>query len=308
MADTPSIAYSVTIRVAHPNDPRMLGRIATVIAEEGGDVTAVDIVSSDRTRVVRTVTVNTADERHARRIARALRRTPDVRVVKLTDRVFDVHDRGKIEVRGKAQVRSTDDLSMVYTPGVGRVSMAIHADPDLAWTSTIRGNTVAVVTDGTAVLDLGDIGPLAALPVMEGKAMLFKQFAGVDAWPICLDTKDPDEIVETVKRLAPGFGGVNLEDISAPRCFAIEERLKEELDIPIMHDDQHGTAVVVLAALLNALRLTGKRMDRMKIVVAGTGAGGAACIRIMPADGARNIVALTARARSRGTASTPATT
>ena len=292
MSKTPNVAYSVTIRAEYPNRPGMLGQVSSAIGAAGGDITSVDIAASDGRHIVRALTVNTRDEEHVRAITRAVRKVAGVRVLDVTDEVFRVHRGGKIEVRAKVDVRNRNDLSLVYTPGVGRVSMAVHNDPDSVWSSTIRGNSVAVVSDGTAVLGLGDIGPEAAMPVMEGKAMLFKQFAGIDAWPICLATKDPDRIVETVLNLAPTFGGINLEDISAPRCFAIEERLREELPIPVMHDDQHGTAVVVLAGLLNALRVVGKRIEDIKGVVLGAGAGGAACARIMLAAGARNIVVL----------------
>jgi malate dehydrogenase (oxaloacetate-decarboxylating) len=215
---------------------------------------------------------------------------PEVTVVNVSDRTFLMHLGGKIEVRSRMQLRTRDDLSMAYTPGVARVCRAIADDPERAFNLTIKRNTVAVVSDGTAVLGLGDIGPRAAMPVMEGKAMLFKEFAKVDAFPICLDTKDVDQIVETVKNLAPGFGGINLEDISAPRCFEIEERLKEELDIPVFHDDQHGTAVVTLAALINALKIVGKKIEDLQIVVNGIGAAGVACAKIMMAAGATNIV------------------
>jgi malate dehydrogenase (oxaloacetate-decarboxylating) len=211
-------------------------------------------------------------------------------VISVSDRTFLLHKGGKIEVRGRVPITTRDDLSMAYTPGVARICTAIHEDPANAWTLTIKRNTVAVVTDGTAVLGLGDIGPEAAMPVMEGKAMLFKEFAGVDAWPICLDTKEPDEIVAAVRAIAPGFGGINLEDIAAPRCFEIERRLNEALDIPVFHDDQHGTAIVVLAALLNALRVVGKSIADAKIVVVGVGAAGVACTDIMLAYGARTII------------------
>jgi malate dehydrogenase (oxaloacetate-decarboxylating) len=211
-------------------------------------------------------------------------------VLNFYDRTFLIHLGGKIEVRPKMSVRTRDDLSMAYTPGVARVCRAIAEDPERAFNLTIKRNTVAVVSDGTAVLGLGDIGPRAAMPVMEGKAMLFKEFGGVDAFPICLDTKDTDEIVETVKRLAPAFGGINLEDISAPRCFEIEERLKKELEIPVFHDDQHGTAVVVLAALINSLKIVKKEMEDLKVVINGIGAAGVACARILLAAGVRNII------------------
>jgi malate dehydrogenase (oxaloacetate-decarboxylating) len=228
-------------------------------------------------------------------VVKAVDDLPEVNVVNVSDRTFLVHLGGKIEVRSRMQIRTRDDLSMVYTPGVARVCRAIADDPERAFNLTIKRNTVAVVSDGTAVLGLGDIGPRAAMPVMEGKAALFKQFAGVDAFPICLDTKDPDEIVRTVKNLAPGFGGINLEDISAPRCFEIEDRLKEELDIPVFHDDQHGTAVVVLAALINSLKIVEKKMEDLRVVISGVGASGVACAKIMMAAGVRNIVGCDSR-------------
>ncbi len=227
---------------------------------------------------------------HAQEIIKAVRQVPGVKIVNVSDRTFLKHLGGKIEINNKIPVKTRNDLSMAYTPGVARVCMAIAKDVKKSYTLTIRRNTVAVVSDGTAVLGLGDIGPEAAMPVMEGKAMLFKEFAGVDAWPICLATKDTDEIIRTVKALAPSFGGINLEDISAPRCFEIEERLKAEMEIPVFHDDQHGTAVVVLAALLNALKIVKKRIEDMKIVVAGVGASGVACSKIIMNAGARNII------------------
>src|SRR6266850_6249337 len=236
------------------------------------------------------ITVKARDSVHGQQIVNRLRRLPGVRIVNVSDRTFLLHLGGKIEIHNKVPIRTRDDLSMAYTPGVARVCLAIKEDRERAFSLTIKQNAVAVVTDGTAVLGLGDIGPEAALPVMEGKAMLFKEFAGVDAFPVCLATKDPDKIVETVKYLAPGFGGINLEDIAAPRCFEIEERLKTELDIPVFHDYQHGTAVVVLAALINALKIVGKRMGHIKVVVNGVGAAGVACSKIIMAAGVRNII------------------
>ena len=234
------------------------------IGEAGGDIGAVDLVESGRDRIVRDITINARDSNHGQQIVARVKRTAGVRVVNISDRTFLMHLGGKIEVRSKVPIRTRDDLSMAYTPGVARVCLAIREDRQRAFSLTMKHNTVAVVTDGTAVLGLGDIGPEAALPVMEGKAMLFKEFAGVDAMPICLATKDVAKIVETVKYLAPGFGGINLEDIAAPRCFEIEERLRKDLDIPVFHDDQHGTAVVVLAALLNALRIVKKSLRTLK--------------------------------------------
>jgi malate dehydrogenase (oxaloacetate-decarboxylating) len=268
----------------------MLGRVASTIGEAGGDIGAVDLVESGRERILRDLTVKARDSEHGQEIVNRLRKIPGVRVVNVSDRTFLLHLGGKIEIQNKVPIRTRDDLSMAYTPGVARVCLAIRDDRERAFALTIKQNTVAVVTDGTAVLGLGDIGPEAALPVMEGKAMLFKEFAGVDAFPICLGTREVDKIVETVKLIAPGFGGVNLEDIAAPRCFEIERRLRKELDIPVFHDDQHGTAVVVLAALLNALRIVRKDLRKVRIVVTGVGAAGTATIKILQACGARDIV------------------
>jgi malate dehydrogenase (oxaloacetate-decarboxylating) len=239
---------------------------------------------------VRDVTVSCADEAHGERVLEAVARVPGITVERSFDRTFAMHEGGKIEVTSKVQVKTREDLSMAYTPGVARICTAIHDDVDRAWSLTIKGNTVAVVSDGTAVLGLGDIGPEAAMPVMEGKALLFKEFAGVDAFPLCLATKDVDEIVALVKAVAPTFGGVNLEDISAPRCFEIERRLREELDIPIFHDDQHGTAIVTLAALINALRIVGKQPQDVRVVMTGAGAAGAAVADILLAAGVPDIV------------------
>ena len=286
----PGVAYSVTIRAEYSNEPGMLGKITSVIGEVGGDIEAVDLVESTRDSMVRDLTVNARDVEHGQEIVATVREIPGLHVMSVSDPTFLLHLRGKLEVHSKSPLKTRNDLSMAYTPGVGRVCMAIHDDPDAVWNLTIKGNTVAVVTDGTAVLGLGDIGPEAAMPVMEGKAMLFKDLAGVDAWPICLATKDADEIVKTVKSLAPVFGGINLEDISAPRCFYIEERLREEMDIPVFHDDQHGTAVVTLAALYNALKLVGKRIDELKVVMTGVGAGGMATAKMLMEAGARNIL------------------
>ena len=260
------------------------------IGEAGGDIGAVDLVESGRDRIVRDITINARDSNHGQQIVAQVKRTSGVRVVNISDRTFLMHLGGKIEVQSKVPIRTRDDLSMAYTPGVARVCLAIHEDRQRAFSLTMKHNTVAVVTDGTAVLGLGDIGPEAALPVMEGKAMLFKEFGGVDAMPICLATKDVAKIVETVKYLAPGFGGINLEDIAAPRCFEIEERLRKDLDIPVFHDDQHGTAVVVLAALLNALRIVKKSLRTLKVVVTGVGAAGTATIKILQSSGVRDII------------------
>jgi malate dehydrogenase (oxaloacetate-decarboxylating) len=290
MAETPSASYSIIVRCRIENRPGMLGRLATAIGEAGGDIGAIDIVRRERDSLVRDVTVNCRDDAHGRAIVEAIRPLPGIAVVHVSDRTFLLHLGGKIEVTPKAPIRTRDDLSMAYTPGVARVCRAIAEDPARAFNLTIKRNTVAVVTDGTAVLGLGDLGPLAALPVMEGKAMLFKEFGRVDAFPVCLDTRDPDEIVETVVRIAPAFGGINLEDIAAPRCFEIEERLQARLEIPVFHDDQHGTAVVVLAALLNACRVVGKCLPGLRVVVNGAGAAGTAVATMLLASGVRDVV------------------
>jgi len=274
------------------NRPGMLGRVTSVIGKAGGDIGAVDLVEMTRERVFRDMTIKARDSEHGQRIIDKLRKLPVVKISNISDRTFLMHLGGKIEVRSKVPIRTRDDLSMAYTPGVARVSLAIKEDPLRAFSLTIKQNCVAVVTDGTAVLGLGDIGPLAAMPVMEGKAMLFKELAGVDAFPLCLDTKDPDKIVETVKLIAPAFGGINLEDISAPRCFEVEARLRKELDIPVFHDDQHGTAVVVVAALLNALKIVRKDPRRLKVTVCGVGAAGTAVIKMLMALGVRQIVGM----------------
>ena len=290
MSTAPSASYSLKLRLRLPTRPGMLGLLTTTIGAAGGDVGAVSIVSESRTDTVRDITVDARDTKHEHEIAAAVRAIPGIEVLQVEDCTFAMHDGGKISVTSKMPLRTRADLSMAYTPGVARVCMAVHDDPLRAYNLTIKRNTVAVVSDGTAVLGLGDIGPEAAMPVMEGKAMLFKEFGGVDAFPLCLSTKDPEEIIATVKAVAPTFGGINLEDISAPRCFEIEDRLKAELDIPVFHDDQHGTAVVVLAALLNALRLVDKPMDSLKVVVSGVGAAGVACSKILMEAGVRNII------------------
>jgi malate dehydrogenase (oxaloacetate-decarboxylating) len=290
MERSPSDSYSLTVRVKLSTRAGTLGEVTTAIGRAGGDIGAIDIVSVARDHIVRDITVNTVSSEHEDKIVSAIKDIDGIEVMQVSDRTFLMHLGGKIEVVSKMPLKTRADLSMAYTPGVARVCEAIHEDPEKAFTLTIKKNTVAVVTDGTAVLGLGDIGPAAAMPVMEGKAMLFKEFAGVDAFPICLSTKDPDEIVRAVKTIATAFGGINLEDISAPRCFEIEERLKEELDIPVFHDDQHGTAVVVLAALINALKIVGKEMGHIKVVVNGVGAAGVACTKIVMAAGVKNVV------------------
>ncbi len=290
MENTPSASYSLTLRVRLASRTGTLGELTTAIGHAGGDIGAIDIVSVGSDAVVRDITVNAASSEHGAKITEAVRDIDGVEVVNISDRTFLMQLGGKIEVVSKTPLKTRADLSMAYTPGVARVCEAIYRDPEKAFTLTIKKNTVAVVSDGTAVLGLGDIGPAAAMPVMEGKAMLFKEFAGVDAFPICLSTKDPDEIVRTVKAIATAFGGINLEDISAPRCFEIEDRLKEELDIPVFHDDQHGTAVVVLSALINALKIVDKKMSDIKVVVNGVGAAGVACSKIMMSAGVVNII------------------
>jgi malate dehydrogenase (oxaloacetate-decarboxylating) len=290
-----SAQYSVILRVEIEHRPGMLGRVATAIGGAGGSIGSVDLVALDDSHTVRDITVDTSGEEHGAVIARAVDEVDGARVIDTTDRTFMMHVGGKIEQRNKHPLRTRDDLSMAYTPGVARVCSAIAQDRDRAFQYTIKRNTVAVVSDGSAVLGLGDIGPEAAMPVMEGKAMLFKEFGGVDAFPICLDATEPDAIVAAVKAIAPSFGGINLEDISAPRCFEIEDRLKAELGIPVFHDDQHGTAVVVLAAVMNAAKLTGKALDRLSVLIVGLGAAGIAVARILLNAGVREIVGCDSR-------------
>jgi malate dehydrogenase (oxaloacetate-decarboxylating) len=278
------------MRIDMPNEPGAFGILTNAIGDAGGTIGAVDMHSVSKSRTIRDVTVNVASDSVANEVRAAVEAIEGSRIVSESDATFLAHLGGKIRVEPKIPVKNRQDLSTVYTPGVARVSMAIAADPSKAFQLTIKRNSVAVVTDGTAVLGLGDIGPLGALPVMEGKAMLFRQFADIDAFPICLDTKDVDEIVETVVRIAPVFGGINLEDISAPRCFEVEERLIEALDIPVMHDDQHGTAVVILAALINAARVVGKSLEDLRVVVAGSGAAGTATIKMLLGAGVRDVI------------------
>ncbi len=285
-----SASYSITVRLVTETDPSVVGRVATAIGHAGGVVTAIDVAESRHDRLVIDVTCSATNGEHAEEIVAALRGVSGATVHKVSDRTFLLHIGGKIEVASKVPLRTRDDMSMAYTPGVARVALALAAHPEDVPRLTVKGNSVAVVTDGTAVLGLGDIGPGAALPVMEGKAALFKRFAGIDAWPICLDSTDVDEIVRAVELISPGFGGVNLEDISAPRCFEIERRLRASLDIPVFHDDQHGTAIVVLAALTNALRCVGKRLPDLSIVVAGAGAAGTAIVTLLLAAGARHLL------------------
>ena len=286
-----SPGYSITLRVEASAAAEATGVLTSAVNRAGGSLTALDVVESHFDRMVVDLTCDASDVDHADRIRDEIAALPGVSVRKVSDRTFLMHLGGKLEVTPKVQLRHRDDLSRAYTPGVARVCLAIAENPDDVRRLTIKRNTVAVVTDGSAVLGLGNIGPAAALPVMEGKAALFKQFAGVDAWPVCLDTQDADEIVSIVKAIAPVYGGVNLEDISAPRCFEIERRLRDELDIPVFHDDQHGTAIVVLAALTNALRVVDKRIEDLTIVVSGVGAAGHAIIRLLKEQGAGDIVA-----------------
>ena len=284
----PGPGYSITVRLEAPPSSGAAGDLTTAVGRIGGVITAFDIVESHPDRIVVDISLNALSEDHAADAAEAMNALPGVRVRKVSDRTFLVHLGGKLEVTSKVALRNREDLSRAYTPGVARVCQAIAAHPEDARRLTIKRNTVAVVTDGSAVLGLGNLGPAAALPVMEGKAALFKKFAGVDAWPVCLDTQDTQEIIRTVQLIAPVYGGINLEDIAAPRCFEIEARLRSVLDIPVFHDDQHGTAIVVLAALRNALRVVGKSMGEVRIVVCGVGAAGSAIIRLLlplaPAD------------------------
>jgi malate dehydrogenase (oxaloacetate-decarboxylating) len=273
----------------------MLGRVTTAIGEAGGIIGAVDLVATSSTTTVRDITIDAHDQEHWEPIVQAVSATPGARVIDTTDRTFLIHTGGKIAIHNKQPLKTRDDLSMAYTPGVARVCSAIHEDPDKAFKYTIKRNTIAVVSDGTAVLGLGDIGPEAAMPVMEGKAMLFKELAGVDAFPICLDTKNADEIVRTVKQIAPAFGGINLEDIAAPRCFNIESELQAELNIPVFHDDQHGTAVAVMAALLNSLKITGKRIEDLNVLIVGIGAAGIAVTNMLRSTGVSKIIGCDSR-------------
>jgi len=289
MAST-SPGYGITIRVDGPASAQPVSEITQAILAAGASITALDVVESVLDRVVIDVTCDAVDAEHAEAITAALSENKNLNVRKVSDRTFLLHLGGKIEIASKVPLKTRDDLSRAYTPGVARISQAIAKDPSDLRRLTIKRNTVAVVTDGSAVLGLGNIGPGAALPVMEGKAALFKRFADVDAWPVCLDTQDVDEIVRTVQIIAPVYGGINLEDISAPRCFEIEARLRDLLDIPVFHDDQHGTAIVVLAALTNALKLVKKDLKSTKIVLSGVGAAGTAVARLLVAKGAKNII------------------
>ena len=290
MASTPSISYSITVRLELPAGGTATSELTATVERCGGLVTALDVTASGHDKLTIDVTCAASDTAHAEQIVEAFKALEGVVVHKVSDRTFLMHLGGTIEMAPKHPIRNRDDLSLVYTPGVARVCEAIAENPEDARRLTVKRNSVAVVTDGSAVLGLGNIGPAAALPVMEGKSALFKRFGGIDAWPLCLDTQDADEIVQIVKAIAPGFAGINLEDISAPRCFEIEARLRESLDIPVFHDDQHGTAIVVLAALTNALRVVGKKMADVRVVMSGAGAAGSAILRVLLEAGVTDVV------------------
>jgi malate dehydrogenase (oxaloacetate-decarboxylating) len=285
-----SASNAITIRLRLTHAPGLLAKVTNVIAEQGGNIGSIDIVRVESDTIIRDITIDTTGEEQSKIISKLIKKIDGIEVIHVSDRTFLLHLGGKIEITCKTPIKNRDDLSMAYTPGVARVCMDIHKNPENARKLTIKKNTIAIVSDGTAVLGLGDIGPEAAMPVMEGKAMLFKEFAGVDAFPLCLDTKDTEEIIKIVKAISPTFGGINLEDISAPRCFEIERRLKEELDIPVFHDDQHGTAVVMTAAIINALKVVNKKAEDLKVVISGVGAAGTACTKMMLALGIKNII------------------
>ena len=290
MADSTTAAFSVRLRVRLGNEPGALGRLASAIGSVGGNIWSLEGFEAKKESLDEDVVVNCSSEAHQQQVLDAVRAVPDIELLEWEDRTFALHAGGKVHVISRIPVNDRDDLSMAYTPGVARICTAVASEPHRSHELTIRKNTVAIVSDGTAVLGLGDIGPLGAMPVMEGKALLFKEFAGVDGFPICLDTKDPEEIIRTVVNIAPSFGGINLEDIAAPVCFEVEDRLKELLDIPVFHDDQHGTAVVTLAALMNALRIVNKKMEDLTVVIAGVGAAGVAISKILMNAGVRNII------------------
>jgi malate dehydrogenase (oxaloacetate-decarboxylating) len=287
---TPNPSFSLTIRVQIPNQAGMLAHVTQAIASAGGSIGQIDLIEQTRKELLRDISIDAYSTEHAETIVEAVKTLSDIKVVNVYDRTFNLHRGGKISVQSKIPLKNQGDLAMAYTPGVGRICTAIAEDPEQVYTLTAKGNMVAIVTDGSAVLGLGNLGAAGALPVMEGKAMLFKEFAGVDAFPVCLATQDTDAIVETVKNIAPVFGGINLEDISAPRCFEIEARLQRELDIPIFHDDQHGTAIVSLAALFNALKLVKKSMGEIRVVINGAGAAGVAIARLLQKAGAEHLV------------------
>jgi malate dehydrogenase (oxaloacetate-decarboxylating) len=287
---TPSSSFSLTLRLQIPNRVGMLASVTQAIASCGGTLGQIDLIERTRSQAIRDITVDASSTEHAEAIVQAVRALPEIEVINVYDRTFNLHRGGKITVNSRIPLKSQDDLAMAYTPGVGRVCLAIARDPEQVYSLTIKQNTVAIVTDGSAVLGLGNLGAAGALPVMEGKAMLFKEFAGINAFPICLATQDPEAIIATVKNIAPVFGGINLEDIAAPRCFEIEQRLRQELDIPVFHDDQHGTAIVTLAALINALKLVNKSMAEVRIVINGAGAAGVAIARLLKKAGAVHIL------------------
>jgi len=286
-----SAGYSVTARLKIKNRPGNFLKIVERVAELSASIAEVTLLYSDYNYNIRDVTINCKNEKHSRQLLEALKTIETATLENWSDDTFKAHEKGKLEIVPKFHLSTADELSRAYTPGVARVCNKIYEDPSSVYDYTIKNNTVAVITDGSAVLGLGDIGPEAAMPVMEGKAVLFKQFAGVDAFPICLNTQDTEELIKTIKYLSPTFGGINLEDISAPRCFEIEDRLRKELDIPVFHDDQHGTAVVVLAGLINSLKIVGKKLDSIKVVVNGFGAGGVACTKMLLGAGVKNIIA-----------------
>lgn len=290
MAQIPSPSYSITVRAEIENRIGMFAQLATAIGQAGGDLGSVDIVRAEKGKIIRDITVNARNDEHEKSIVKSIKKIAGIKVLRVMDRTFSAHHCGKIEIHPKIAIRDRNELSMVYTPGVARVCMDIHENKEHAYRYTIKCNTVAIVTDGTAVLGLGDIGPEAAMPVMEGKAMIFKEFADVDAFPVVLATKEPEEIIATVRNISPSFGGINLEDISAPRCFEVESRLRKMLDIPVFHDDQHGTAVVVLAALINVGRLLKKDITKLRVVISGAGAAGAANAFMLTSYGIKDIV------------------
>ena len=287
---TPNPSFSLTMRVEVPSRPGMLAALTQAIATVGGSIGHLDLIEQTRQITIREITVDASSTEHAEKVVQIVKALPEIKVIEVSDRTFNLHRSGKITVQSKIPLKSQADLAMAYTPGVGRICKAIAEEPEQVYNLTIKQNSVAIVTDGSAVLGLGNLGPEAALPVMEGKAMLFKEFAGIDAFPICLATQDTDAIVETVKNIAPVFGGVNLEDISAPRCFQIETKLRQILDIPVFHDDQHGTAIVTLAAVINALKLVNKSMEEISIVINGAGAAGVAIGRLLRTAGAKKIL------------------
>ncbi|MDY6802917.1 MAG: malic enzyme-like NAD(P)-binding protein [Cyanobacteriota bacterium] len=287
---TPNPSFSLTMRIEVPNRPGMLASVAQAVATVGGSVGHLDLIEQTRKITLREITIDASSTEHAEKIVEVVKALPEIKVIEVSDRTFDLHRSGKITVESKIPLKSQADLAMAYTPGVGRICKAIAEKPEEVYNLTIKQNTVAIVTDGSAVLGLGNLGPAGALPVMEGKAMLFKEFAGIDAFPICLDTQDTDAIVESVKNIAPVFGGVNLEDIAAPRCFEIEAKLRQILDIPVFHDDQHGTSIVTLAATINALKLVNKSIEEISIVINGAGAAGVAIGRLLRKAGVNQII------------------